>query len=523
MKRSLLVFLILLCSSTVYADNESVEAACPPDDDLTMEATRYLRALSLDIRGTLPSMEEYTLVESGRVPTSLIDEWLGSEDFVQRAVRYHRDLLWNNIRNVNLFNASAGLRRTRSDGSSPFRYWRTNPAVRYRGENVPCLDQEAEFDQFGTPVRYEQPDGTWREGYVEVTPYWDPTTTINACAFDAQDNELSPTGTQCATRDGLNDIGCGCGPDMSWCRYGSRNPLMDSFAQALEMRVADNMRRDASYLDLMTDNRAWVNGPLVHYWKHQTAMFANVRLIPEPLDTTQLPDLQYTDYDTWVEVRLPDSHSGIFTDPAFLLRFQTRRARAARFYDQFICSPFNAPAGGLPNESDQTPSLDLQVRDGCDYCHAILEPSGAHWGRWPENSAGFLDPARFPPERDDCLECAMYGIGCGDDCNRYYATDSLGAEEDPFLGMLDAYKFRRDPHKSNVEAGPRALVQAGVVDGRLPTCTAENAARFLIGRDLLDEELPWIEDVAVGFAGSDYSWREVVRSVVLSDAYRRVR
>jgi hypothetical protein len=163
------------------------------------------------------------------------------------------------------------------------------------------------------------------------------------------------------------------------------------------------------------------------------------------------------------------------------------------------------------------------VRDGCDYCHAILEPSGAHWGRWPENSAGFLDPARFPPERDDCLECAMYGIGCGDDCNRYYATDSLGAEEDPFLGMLDAYKFRRDPHKSNVEAGPRALVQAGVVDGRLPTCTAENAARFLIGRDLLDEELPWIEDVAVGFAGSDYSWREVVRSVVLSDAYRRVR
>ncbi len=523
MKRVLLPLLLwALATSPAFADGESIEAVCPPDE-LEMEPTRYLRALSLDIRGTVPTMEEYAQVtEAGAVPESMIDDWLASEAFVERAVRYHRGLLWNNVRTINLFNAAVGIRRSRIDGG-PFVYWRTNPAVRYRGDNVPCLDQPAEFDQYGTPVTYDQEDGTRREGWVEVNPYWDPSQTLQVCAFDAQAQDVSPTGTQCASRDGVADVGCGCGPGLAWCRYGSRNPLMDSFAQALEMRVADNIRRDASWVDLLTGRRAWVNGPLVHYWTYQTGVYANVRLIPEPLDADALPDLDYTDYDTWVEIELPENHSGIFTDPAFLMRFQTRRARAARFNASFLCSPFNAPAGGLPNESDLVPPLDLQIRDGCDYCHAMLEPTGAHWGRWPENGGGYLDPVRFPPEREDCLDCAVYGIGCGDDCRRYYATASLGPEEDPFLGMLDAYKFRREPHKPNIEAGPEALVQGGLVDGRLPSCTAESAARFLIGRDLLEEELPWVQDVAVGFADSDYSWRDVVKSVVLSDAYRRVR
>ena len=525
MKRQLLsLFLIVVASSATaaFADGETAEAVCPPEEDLVMEPTRYLRALSLDLRGTVPSLEEYEQVEDG-VPETLVDDMLASEEFVQRTVRYHRQLLWNNVRNVNLFNASAGLRRSRGAGGD-FLYWRTNPAVRYRGDDVPCIDQPAEYDEYGIPVTYEQDDGTSREGWVSVNPYWAPETTIQVCAFDAQEAATSPTGTQCATRDGLNDVGCGCGPDLDWCRYGSRFPLMDSFAQALEMRIAENVRSDASYVDLLTDQRAWVNGPLVHYWTRQTDVFANVRLTPEPLDPELLPDLDYTDYDTWVEIRLPDHHSGIFTDPVFLMRFQTRRARASRFYDRFLCSPFNAPAGGLPNESAvQLPTLDLQVRDGCDYCHAILEPSGAHWGRWPENGGGYLSPERFPAERSDCYDCAVYGTGCGDDCNRYYATDALGPEEVPFLGMLEAYKFTRDPHKPNVEAGPVHMVQDGVVDGRVPACTAESAARFLIGRDLLEEEMPWISSVAVDFAGSDYSWREVVKSVVTSDAYRRVR
>jgi hypothetical protein len=62
-----------------------------------------------------------------------------------------------------------------------------------------------------------------------------------------------------------------------------------------------------------------------------------------------------------------------------------------------------------------------------------------------------------------------------------------------------------------------------VVGGRLPASTAASAARFLIGRELLDEELSWVDSVALQFSTSDYSWREVVKAVVTSDSYRRVR
>ena len=42
------------------------------------------------------------------------------------------------------------------------------------------------------------------------------------------------------------------------------------------------------------------------------------------------------------------AHAGVLTSPAYLLRFQTHRARANRFHVSFLCQPFVAPDGGLP-------------------------------------------------------------------------------------------------------------------------------------------------------------------------------
>ncbi len=54
----------------------------------------YLKALSLDLRGELPSEAEISLVESqGQVPSDLIDDMLNSDAFAQRFVRYHHSLL----------------------------------------------------------------------------------------------------------------------------------------------------------------------------------------------------------------------------------------------------------------------------------------------------------------------------------------------------------------------------------------------------------------------------------------------
>ena len=91
----------LLCSEaaaqTAAPDLRVGDLACDPAPEFS-EPTRYLRALSLDLRGTLPSADEVDQVRVlGEVPDALIDEWLASDAFAQQAVRFHRALLWSNV------------------------------------------------------------------------------------------------------------------------------------------------------------------------------------------------------------------------------------------------------------------------------------------------------------------------------------------------------------------------------------------------------------------------------------------
>ncbi|HMO72584.1 MAG TPA: hypothetical protein PKC84_13255, partial [Paracoccaceae bacterium] len=125
-------------------------------------------------------------------------------------------------------------------------------------------------------------------------------------------------------------------------------------------------------------------------------------------------------------------------------------------------------SGGIPHE-DEVASLnpDVQQRPGCNYCHAILEPSAAHWGRWTQQGAGFFEPTRFPVYRDECRECALGTTACSDLCRFNYVTRAISPEEEPFLGMLSSLQFLRREHQDNVTAGPRQLVTRGIADGRL--------------------------------------------------------
>ena len=54
----------------------------------------------------------------------------------------------------------------------------------YRGDVVPCLDEPATWDESGNlEVTYveEEGVGSWREGYVLVTPHWDPYALLKVC------------------------------------------------------------------------------------------------------------------------------------------------------------------------------------------------------------------------------------------------------------------------------------------------------------------------------------------------------
>lgn len=492
---------------------------CAPDEPV-MEELELLRAWSIQLRGVPPTVAEYEAVETGETSAdATLDLWLDSPAFAQQSVRFHRNHFWPNITNVNLFSASFSLRRE----GGILLYWRRQTGPIYRGDFVTCLDQPAEFDGDAI-VTWEQPDGTHREGYVLIHPYWAPETTIKVCAFDAQERDYGLSGVFCGSRSATSDGTCGCGPELRYCRYGNSGlGATRAMGTDLDLRVRAVIEADEPYTELFTSQRAFVNGPMVHYLRYQTGVYAGIRFDPPAIDVDTLPDLTHAQEDTWVEITAPAQHAGILTSPAYLIRFQTNRARANRFFDAFLCQPFQAPDSGLPLGEETAPHPDLQQRDGCKYCHALLEPAAAHWGRWAQGGTGYLDPEVYPRMRDDCSTCATYGVNCSADCNRFYLTKPLTLAEGEYLGELTSYVFRRPDHEINVEAGPELLVSKAVADGRLPTCVSRRTSEWLLGRQLEEREAHWLDAMAAEFVASGLRFKDLVRAIVTSETYRRVR
>lgn len=70
-------------------------ASCPP---ATVPPTRYLRQLSMDLRGQPPSADELAQVErDGTVTDAAIDAMLRSPDFLGRVAEWYRPAVWPNI------------------------------------------------------------------------------------------------------------------------------------------------------------------------------------------------------------------------------------------------------------------------------------------------------------------------------------------------------------------------------------------------------------------------------------------
>jgi hypothetical protein len=259
-----------------------------------------------------------------------------------------------------------------------------------------------------------------------------------------------------------------------------------------------------------------VNGPLAYYYKY----FA----VDLPFSTAIIPDLDpITDVDTWVPLPMGPDWSGVLTHVVYRVRFMSNRSRTNRYYNSFLCSPFQPPVGGLPpvtNEAMQEP--DLQKRAGCKYCHSTLEPVAAYWGHWGEYHPRYLNSVDYPDFDPDCHECALSNA-CDPRCTQQYITSTGIAATTPFLGQLNAYLFLADEDVDNVLKGPKLLVQRTLLDGRLPSCAVRNFAVWLLGRSMLPDEEPWLDDVTGIFVESNYDVKTLVFAIVTSDFYRRVR
>jgi len=369
-----------------------------------------------------------------------------------------------------------------------------------------------------------------REGYVLVnSPFWEtPTRQVAACAIEAQTRPVNPaTLESCDTNRFLGDRSCGCGDGFRRCESGDskvHQARINAFNTELELITDSVLRREEPYFNILTTRRSFMNGPLSSFYRERqgAAFFTNVT---PPVSPELLPNLPYSQADTWVEYTRGDQHSGVLTTPAFLYRFPTYRARTNAFYDALLCQAFVPPAGVSfpPPEDACNRENNLAKRCGCKYCHATLEPTGAHWGRFSERGATYLDPSIYPRFSPKCRDCALSGdTTCGGDCANYVmqAYDGDGAQS---LGLLKTYLYRTPSEEANIESGPERLVQHMRVTGDLERCAIHRVWNEFIGRPMtFQEEQLYLETLVNGFAEDNHNMKLLIRRILATDAYRRI-
>jgi len=513
---------ISLMAGQAYAQDAG--EACEETGE-TLSPTRYLRALSVDIRGDIPTMEEHALVQqAGEVPEQLIRDMIDSDAFKWEFYRFHRSLLWPNLAGFAQFHATADKIASIPGGSNIYDFADATQLQReFRGANVTCRD-EPEADPLNIQPQ-AQPDGTRREGYVCVRPYYPqgryvddgscPEGEIKVCAYAAQAHLVSPaTGRRCDRPTNGFDPGCGCGPNLRWCSgyYQFVYPLIVT----MEDQVKWVLENDRPYHEMLAEAPPMINGPAAHYFKHTAPAKGYELTIPPEM----IPDIPYTDWNSAPLEGAGRHARGVLTHPLYLLRFMTHRARVDRYYNSFLCQPFDPPSNGI-SASDGPPHPDLQQRNGCKFCHRILEPVGAHWGRYAEYTLRYLNPGDYPDFAPECIVCVNEGR-CSQRCLSAYNL-STSPSHLPFLGYLKPFLFREPAHIPNINEGLPLLVRRDVINGRIARCAARNVARWMGGRLPKPDEEPWLDELGADFATHDYDFKHLVYEFVTSDWYRRVR
>ncbi len=368
-----------------------------------------------------------------------------------------------------------------------------------------------------------------REGYVLApAPYWATNTNpVAVCAIEAQARATNPwTLESCETARFSGDRSCGCGERMRRCEERdnrTHTARVEAFNAEPEWIADSVLKRDEPYFNLLTTRRSFVNGTLSEFYRHNQGV--GVFTVSPPVDLDALPAVPFTEPATWREYTRGPQHSGVLTTPSFLYRFPTYRARVNHFYEAFLCKTFTpAPGGSLPPPEDAcNRENNLAKRCGCNYCHATIEPTGAHWGRYGERAALFLSPEQFPRFDPKCRDCALSGdTTCGGECTQYVmqAYDGDGAHS---LGMLKTYLYRTPDEELNIEGGPQVLVQRMLQTGDLERCTVRRIWQEFLGRPMsAEEQRLYLQPLADDFTRDGHRLKALIERVLMTDAYRRI-
>src|SRR5262245_39172559 len=177
------------------------------------------------------------------------------------------------------------------------------------GLYYPCKNEPARFDAEGNviadPLMMGNVVVAYQEGWVEVQPYWAPTTTIRVCALDAQERASSVvcpgpaerypfvdpfcqqlkayadatqtpfTGAETSCDGPLSIFapGCGCGPNLELCQTQETLATLRSSLLEQEMRLIDkNVSTGRPYHEILTQMNVEMNAPLALYLQKQSKL-----------------------------------------------------------------------------------------------------------------------------------------------------------------------------------------------------------------------------------------------------------
>jgi hypothetical protein len=516
------------------------ENVCELPHDVSPQ--QLLRRLSLDVRGQLPSIEEYEELDAlGASPYDHLAEWTVSEAFRLSMRRYHEEMVWPNVSMTKLAGGTSQLEKGEDEPAlHTSDSWRQRV---WRGvADVNCDDfEETRFLPEKDPsrplyrvdtsrVKFDS-DGVRREGWRWVKPYWDPEHPVKVCAFDAQGTEsvvVDGETLECGVTAAYADASCGCGRDLHWC-YGPWEQtglaVLEDLREQLGRQVDEVTVGGRPYTDLLLSTTAWENGRIAFYkrWlatnvNHEGGAWNIADL------TEEIPDKAFTDA-TWVQVNRGPFHAGIVTLPAYLLRFQTNRGRANHFRINFMCERFIPPAELADNQGCSSVGTDLQKRCNCRYCHIILEPMASAFGGFAEGGTTLqLNNPTFPIVRPSCVPGA--GKQPSHFCGRFYVTQP----DEHNAGMLLSRQYA-DVHSDlgvALEGGPRRLAQRIIDRGDFAQCAVKRLFLQLLRREMHltgegPDESALLETLAADFTASNYDFPRLVRQIVSLPVYARAR
>lgn len=339
---------------------------------------------------------------------------------------------------------------------------------------------------------------------------------------------------------------CGCGPALEWCLPGTdggndprafafpaRAPLglkapLENVPQSVSawhrlwwsqeavQFVSYLFEKDRDFREILTGRYSLVNGPLAQFYRASAPAACcgrekafGMTQAAEPLfDPKALPGLPISDVSTWKFIPDRGSHAaGILTMPAFLMKFASRRARAALLYSAFLCKSFSA--GNMQLQPSTEPNL--MRRPGCSSCHATLEPLAAYFSRIEETQWTYLPEWFFPLRNFRCkrgVDGKLPGF-----CDTFYDP----AFSDETAGLL------RGAYASieHAAAGPIGAAFEITSSPEFAQCAVERVTSSLLGRPLSGDDEALVKTLTSDFVKEGYRMRPLIRALVKTDLYKR--